>query len=229
VTASDDAAAPPLPGALPDAYEQAFRLYRVEGRTCKAVAEVLNTSTAGVIRWARRFEKEQPARAAAMLGGTPGTAVASAVCSVPGPVGKTPAGLAWLQRATPPSEPPAPPPADDEDDELEELPPGELPEDATALQIVKRQIRELRSFIDQARRLGNLEVVQRFTRSLVELVNAQRQLEKSARADDGLIVVSKGDIDAALKEIDGKVASLEDAELRCSDCGRIMRRRKADE
>jgi hypothetical protein len=209
---------------MADRYETAFRRYVVENAKCEDVARELGTSTASVIRWSRKWEKDHPAQAHELRR-------AASANEPPKPVGFM-AVVAARVAAEPKPPPPSPVPkastkGDPTDGDDEDEAPAELPPDADALTIVKHQIRELRRYIEAARKSGNIETVQRFTRSIVELVNAQRQLEKAQRLDDGVIVASAAEIDDAIKSIDEKVQAVAPEPLVCSDCGRKMRRRKA--
>lgn len=227
---------------MTDRNETAFRRYVIDGATVIEVSKELNTSTASVIRWSRKWEAQNPTQAhelrrvaaarivAAAGGPAPAEEPRGFMARLAVELGAAPTGAedadAILGPDSPPARKPSTPPAPELD---EDAPLDELPEDADALTIVKRQIRELRRYIEAARKSGQIETVQRFTRSLVELTNALRQLERAQRRDDGLIVASKADIDAAIKEIDEKVHVIEGESLVCAECGRKMRRRKAEE
>jgi hypothetical protein len=205
---------------MADRYETAFRRYQIDNVKCEDVARELNTSTASVIRWARKWEKQNPTQAHELR--------RAAAAGEPAKPSGFMAIVAARVAAEGGSVPPPPVHAVEDDEAEEDDAPEELPPDADALTIVKHQIRELRRYIEAARRSGNIETVQRFTRSIVELVNAQRQLEKAQRADDGVIVASVAEIDDAIKTIDEKVQGVASEPLVCSECGRKMRRRKAD-
>lgn len=222
-----------------DKRERAFQLYHVQGRACADVARELGTSTASVIRWSRSWMNEHPELAKQTTGRTP--AHKYPLTAPPAPEVKTIAQApAWIEAMRASAEtqdaerdadallgpetpaPPAPPSSGDD------APPPPLPENADAATIVRHQIAELQSFIAQARRSSQLETAQRFTRSLVELTNALRQLEKAARQDDGVIVFKRADVDAAIEEIDNKAKGVEDEPIICARCGHELRREKAE-
>lgn len=203
---------------MSDKYETAFRRYIVEGGTVAEVARELDTSTASVIRWSRKWEKANPQQAHELR-----RAAAEGIAAKP---------VGFMARVAAQVEAEAhglvsPPAAVEDEDEEADGVVEDLPEDADALTIVRHQIKDLRRYVEAARRAGQIETVQRFTRSLVELVNAQRQLEKAQRHDDGVIVASVAEVADAIKKIDEKVQAVAEEPLVCAECGRKMRREKA--
>lgn len=192
----------------------AFELVRVKGRSLTDAGKALGGRSKSTIRsWVtREATRREVAKRAAQQPKT----VASSPAWIAAALG-TPAPEVAAVAAAP--APPAQQPEDNEDEDPKDEP--------DALEIHRQSLRDITNAINEARLAGNLDLVQRFTRTTERIANGIRQLEKAQREDNGVIHVRAEDIARAREELRKKRDFVAALPRVCTNCGCEMRMRDA--
>lgn len=110
--------------------------------------------------------------------------------------------------------------------------PGAEPEPTNEdlLTFMRRSMYAAQSDARTARTAGNYAVAQKSSRDAVQYAAIVARLEKLETQREGMLCVkSIAEIDAAMASLDERAEKVEDQPLCCSECGRAMRRRRAEE
>lgn len=198
--------------------ERAFVLYHVEGKGVAAVARELGTSAASVIRWARSFEQREPVRAEQLRRGVTTEAPAGFMAQVRARVeGARQVAAVEMGKALGLDMPPADDTADAADDEeLDDL------SNESLLEFVKKQIRDARAMAETSEKREHI------MRTIAGMLPVLDRLEKRMRDGNDTLHVPRAEIDAAISDITQNFEAVCDQPFTCAECGRAVRRRKAE-
>ena len=200
--------------------ERCFRLYRIENKPGREVAEILGTNIQNVTRWSQRFEQRFPERAHAMIAEARQAATTT-----------TPARSAFLDRVRdevermqdedtiPGFE------ANDRDDGMhaDELPlEGADGEPLDALEYTRRLLVNTQRRGVRAQHAGDHITAQRCGRDAAQLVTVLARIERVAQDGADVLHISRAEIEKTWKEIMGKVRVIGSRPLVCEHCGKQM-------
>lgn len=206
--------------------ERAFRLYRVEKRTGAACAEIMGTIPSNVSRWADRFQAKYPKRAEQMVNpqaAAPSPLFSSSFLSTlqqeGEPADETIPGFEDSRSANRESRTSAPPEAPDVDDGTD-ADPDDL------IGFVRGIMRDAQK---KAKTADTNETAARFMDQANKAAALIQRMQKVENAKQGLVIMSLADIDQAMKDVEAKAAGVDERcdAVRCADCGRAFRQRRA--
>lgn len=194
--------------------EKCFIGVRVQHRPAIDVANELGIRYQQyVAKWADRFEHHYPERAKFLLeGGVPAE----------------PAPKSFLDRLRAEAADDAIPGFEDATDDEKETAKeeaGDNADPADLLAFVRTMLSDVRRKAENAH---DDEVAARFVDQAGKFAALIHRMQKLEQAKEGLIIMSRADVEQAMKDIEAKAAEVDEREdhKRCVDCGRKFRERR---
>lgn len=200
--------------------ERVYTLHRVNERSVYDVATELGTIPPNVTKWCKRFERECPVRARELVAGVPagtGSGFLDRLRREALGEDETIPGFEDSED-TAGKRAPSTPPDDDADDETGD--------DDDLRTLARRMLREAKRKMDTA---TDDQTAARFLDQWTKVSALIDRIEKREKAREGLIILSRADVEQATKEIETKMRAVaeRDDHRRCVDCGRAFRMRQA--
>lgn len=202
--------------------ERCFRLYRIEGKTGREVAQILDTQQPNVTRWAQRFEQKFPERARAMI--TEAQQAAGMRRTKSGANVHTPRS-AFLERVRDEVDRVQDEPAIPgfEADDADEPPDDDAqPVDVDATAMARRLLANVERRARNAERDGDHVTATRCGSQAADLMIVIARLERLSKEGDDVLHISRADIEKTWKEVMAKARVVCSRPLVCEHCGKAM-------
>lgn len=186
--------------------ERAYTEHKVRKRSVYDVAAEIGTSPPNITRWSKRYERENPAYVVSPGSGFLDRLRAEAAGdAIPG-----------FEDADDE--------ADDKQDARDDAADETDPEDLLAF--ARACMNDVRN---KAKNASDDDAAARFLEQAGKFAALIHRMQKLEQAREGLITMSRADVEQAISDIEAKAKEIEARgdHLRCVDCGRAFRQRRA--